>query len=76
MNNTEELGRALHRLSAPATIDSPAGILIVNMVRSIIYLCLPLRTILGVLRNTVAKEITLHAPGEITAGGLDMDIYK
>jgi hypothetical protein len=37
MNDTEELGRVLHKLSAPATIDSPACVLVVNMARSIIY---------------------------------------
>jgi hypothetical protein len=36
VNDTEELRRALYRLSAPATIDSPAGVLVVNMLRSII----------------------------------------
>jgi hypothetical protein len=37
---------------------------------------MPLRTILGVLRNTAAKEITLRVPREIAAGGLDLDISK
>jgi hypothetical protein len=32
--------------------------------------------ILGVLQNTTAKEITLRAPKEIAAGGLDLDISK
>jgi hypothetical protein len=36
VNDTEELGRALHRLSVSAMIGSSAGILVVNMAHPII----------------------------------------
>jgi hypothetical protein len=57
-------------------VDSSVGVLVVNMARLIIYECLLLRTILGVLRNTTATKITLRASGEIAARALDMDISK
>jgi hypothetical protein len=37
VNDTEELRGALHRLRAPAMVDSPASVLVVNMARPIIY---------------------------------------
>jgi hypothetical protein len=37
VNDTEELGRAPHRLHALAMVDSLACVLVVNMARSIIY---------------------------------------
>jgi hypothetical protein len=37
VNDTEELRGALHRLRAPAMVDSPAGVLVVDMAHLIIY---------------------------------------
>jgi hypothetical protein len=54
-------------------IFSPLG---VNMPRSVIHQSLPLRTVLGVFQNTTLKKITLRAPREIVANGLNVDISK
>jgi hypothetical protein len=37
VNDTEELRGAFHRLHTPAMVDSPTGVLVVNMAHSIIY---------------------------------------
>ena len=76
VNNTEKLGRILHRLSTPTGIYISTGPLIIQMTLSIIHQGLPLITSSRVFGNAFNEKVTLGALREVAPNSFDFDILE